>query len=85
MVRVLNPDSVLRVQTVAKKRSDSGPKAEAGRPITFRAPQDLAPRLDAVALGLGLDVSNLVRMVLYENLEQYEERVSRLARKKGGE
>lgn len=68
---------------MARRRTEDKPSE--GKQINFRAPNDLSERLDAVASGLGLDVSNLVRMVLYENLDQYEERVARLKGKKEGE
>lgn len=58
-----------------KKRQPADDQPTSGRPINFRASADLADRLDRIAAGLGLDVSNLVRMVLYENLDPYEERV----------
>lgn len=60
------------VLVARKKPAEEQPSA--GRPINFRAPPDLAARLDFVAERLGLDVSNLVRMVLYENLAAYERR-----------
>lgn len=79
-----------RPSTVGKKRNDTEPKPDAGRPITFRAPADLAEELDDIGEALGLDVSNLVRMVLRENLSQYRERADRARRemsksKKGGD
>lgn len=52
--------------------------ADGGRPITFRASARLANRLDVVADKLGLDVSNLVRMILNENLAAYERRAQQL-------
>lgn len=62
-----------RASPVAKKKP-ADEQVSGGRPINFRAPPDLATRLDFVAEKLGLDVSNLVRMILYENLAQYERR-----------
>jgi hypothetical protein len=52
-------------------------------PINFRAPDDLAALLEDVAEGLGLDISNLVRMVLYENLAPYEERAAQAKANRG--
>lgn len=66
------------ISTVAKKKPPADDQSGGSRPINFRAPPDLATRLDRVAEGLGLDVSNLVRMVLYENLAAYERRVREL-------
>ena len=64
-----------------KKMPDELPSA--GRPINFRAPVDLATRLDRVGEKLGLDASNLVRMILYENLPIYEKRVRQLEEEQG--
>jgi len=64
---------------VGRKKSTEKPvDDQGGRAINFRAGADLAERLDYVAGALGLDVSNLVRMVLKENLPQYEERARRI-------
>lgn len=49
-----------------------------GKSIAFRAPAGLSRRLERVAEGLGLDISNLVRMVLHEKLHEYEQRVTQL-------
>ena len=64
---------------MARKKATEKPSDDGGRAINFRASADLAGRLDRIADALGLDVSNLVRMVLKENLQQYEER-ARLAK-----
>ena len=63
------------VVSMAKKTSD---RPSDGRQINFRAGPDLFRRLDAVADGLGLDVSNLVRMILHENLHRYESRLDEI-------
>jgi hypothetical protein len=55
---------------------------EGAKNINFRAPGDLVERLVAASKGLGLDVSNFVRMVLYENLPTYEDRVKQLHQRK---
>jgi hypothetical protein len=64
------------------RRKKGEPDLVNGDQVNFRAPGDLHSRLEAVAAGLGLDVSNLVRMVLYENLATYEERVEQIRRAK---
>ena len=61
--------------TVMAKKAD---RPSEGKQINFRAPPDLAERLEAVAEALGLDVSNLVRMVLKENLREYERRAKQV-------
>lgn len=65
---------------VGRKKPDE--KASDGKQINFRAPNDLASELEDVAEALGLDVSNLVRMVLRENLAQYRERADRIRQQK---
>ncbi len=61
-------------------------KSHEGRAVNFRAPADLTELLDDVSDGLGLDVSNLVRMVLYEHLAEYKRRAdqARENRRKNG-
>lgn len=63
-----------------KGAKDKQAQPSEGRPINFRSPPDLSARLDYVAKRLGLDVSNLIRMILYENLAQYEERAKQIDR-----
>lgn len=75
MPGVATPAKTFQVPGMGKPKHDSG-KAGAGKQVNFRAPDDLAVRLEDVAEGLGLDLSNLVRMVLYENLAAYEERAA---------
>ena len=53
---------------------------DGSRTVAFRSPAELSKRLDEVAEALGLDVSNLVRMVLHENLYIYEQRVKEMRR-----
>ncbi len=60
------------------KKSDGSPSD--GKAINFRAPKRLAERLEHVADALGLDVSNLIRMVLSENLAEYEQRAEEALR-----
>lgn len=72
-------DTSVGSSAVAKKKQD----AVSTRQVNFRASPELLSRLETAALGLGLDVSNFVRMVLLENLTAYEKRAE-LARKKSG-
>lgn len=67
------PVSVNKVPRKRKDDNDDGDKT-----IAFRAAPDLARRLKSVADGLSLDLSNLVRMILIENLRPYERRVEGL-------
>ena len=60
-----------------KTNPDESATPEGGQ-INFRASPALHRRLQEVASGLGLDMANLVRMVVTENLRIYEERVRRL-------
>lgn len=56
-----------------------------GKAFSFRASPDLTSRLEDVAGGLNLDISNLVRMILTENLAPYERRVRQLREEKGSQ
>jgi hypothetical protein len=60
-----------------RKQTDEG-TASQGRQVNFRAQEDLFARLNAVGKALGLDMSNLVRMILYEQLAVYEARVAQI-------
>ncbi len=67
-----------------KPKSDNAAKPTEGPPpppkreqINFK-PGPLGPRLDDVAEALGLDVSNLVRLILNENIAKYEQRAARI-------
>lgn len=68
----------------AKKKPGASPQPDKASPptvskqVNFRATGDLLPRLEDTAEGLGLDVSNLVRMILNENLSAYERRVEQI-------
>lgn len=55
---------------MARKRPDDKPSE--GKQINFRASQSLAERLERTAGILGLDVSNLVRLMLSKHLREYE-------------
>lgn len=83
---IVTPNSRFSEAHLARKQrpTPQDEQPSAGRPINFRAPSDLAARLDFVAEALGLDVSNLVRMVLYENLSTYERRARQLKQETGG-
>lgn len=52
-----------------------------GKQVNFRASEELYARLEALSSGLGLDISNLVRMVLMENLHAYEARLEGLRKR----
>lgn len=71
--------------TVArKKKNEAEQPAGGGRPVNFRAPPDLASDLDYIAEALGLDVSNLVRMILRENITPYRQRADRIKEMRDG-
>ncbi len=53
--------------------------------MNFRAPMPLYERLENVSVALGLDVSNLVRMIILENLHAYERRVEQIPEPEGKE
>jgi hypothetical protein len=58
-----------------KKQAAEGPIAQ----IVFRLPQDLHDALLTAAAGLGLDLSNLLRMMIAEHVAEYIERGRRAA------
>lgn len=66
------------VAPVGKKKPGTSQPAPDGKQINFRASNQLAARIEAVADKLGLDVSNFVRMVLNQNLPKYEADVAKL-------
>lgn len=62
-------------------KSEKDPsKAEERGQVNFRADAELWARIQEVCAGLGLDVANLARMVIHENLHIYEERVAQIRR-----
>jgi hypothetical protein len=70
---------------VAKKKNRPSP-GTGGKQLAFRAPDELLADLSFAADGLGLDLSNLIRMVLVENIRPYVERAREvLARRENGE
>jgi hypothetical protein len=58
------------------KKKQSG---ETAVQVVFRVPQSLHEAVQAAAQGLGLDLSNLLRMVLSEHVAEYIERGKRAA------
>lgn len=50
------------------------------RQLAFRAPEDLAARLEKAASRLGLDLSNFLRMMAVENVARYERRADQVDR-----
>jgi predicted DNA binding CopG/RHH family protein len=65
-------------ETMPAKKKSASAAPTPGKQINFRASDQLAARIEAVAHRLGLDVSNFVRMVLNQNLPKYEEEVAKL-------
>jgi hypothetical protein len=59
-----------------KGRSSGRPSI--GRQVNIRIPPDLDGRLQFIADVLGLDISNLVRLVLNEQLHTYEARARQI-------
>lgn len=73
-------------QPMARKRPKPlGPPSEEreGGQVNFRANAELWRRLQDVAAALGLDIANLSRMVILENLHRYEARVAELRAAEG--
>src|SRR5262245_12740899 len=58
-----------------KKRLDEDQAVQ----VVFRVPRVLHDALQAAAAGLGLDLSNLLRMMVAEHVAEYVERGSRAA------
>jgi hypothetical protein len=57
-------------QVMGKKKADGGlPKQ-----VNFRVSDSFYSRIEAAAEALGLDVANLLRMIVKENLATYEQR-----------
>ena len=83
MVSASASPRIRSAQVARSKKQDPEESSKDGKSIAFRAPQDLVERLEHVADGLGLDVSNLVRMVLKENLTPYEDRVRQMQERQG--
>jgi hypothetical protein len=71
-----------RGEQVAKKKKP-GP-GSGGRQVAFRAPDDLYADLERAAHGLGLDVSNLIRMILRRHVGAYLQQVEEIERQREG-
>lgn len=69
------------VLAVAKRTNRESP-GSGGKQVAFRASDDLLAQLERAATGLGLDISNLVRMVLRENIHVYLRRVDEIERRR---
>ncbi len=54
-----------------KKKTD---QTEPQKQLAFKVSQAIARRVEGAAESLGLDVSNFLRMMLLENLAEYEGR-----------
>jgi len=63
------------------KRPQQEAEGGGSKNINFRCPGDVFARLGATAKALGLDVSNLVRMLIIENLGRYEDRIREIESK----
>ncbi len=73
---------ILGAPPVAKTRTNRPSPGSGGRQVAFRAPDDLYAELERAANGLGLDISNLVRMVLRENIMTYVRRAEAVLRQR---
>lgn len=58
---------------VARKRND-----DVGGQVNFKANQRLWNRLESISRVLGIDMANLARMIISENISIYEERARRV-------
>jgi hypothetical protein len=67
----------LKGPTVPKKKQQ--PDAVPAAQVVFRLPQNLHDALQLAAAGLGLDLSNLLRMMIAEHVPEYIERGRRAA------
>lgn len=92
-VETLPPPKESRVRRVGKRKQqgDSGPEASrsAGRPtigkqVNVRLPDELLQNLEYIGEALGLDLSNVIRMMLTEQQHVYLTR-AREAKQKLGE
>lgn len=63
------------------KRTNRESPGSGGKQIAFRASDDLFEMLERAANGLGLDLSNLVRMVLREHIHEYLRRVDEIEKR----
>jgi len=64
---------------VSKKKPVAESKQpERNRQVNFTAPPKLSADLDDIARAFGLDVANLVRLILNENIARYKQRAERI-------
>lgn len=66
--------SMARHGGVAELPRKTKPTPEQSKQVAFRLPQSLVDRLEAAGDLLGLDMSNLLRMMIIEKLPEYEDR-----------
>lgn len=65
-----------------KQPADNTNESPAGGQVNFRADADLWAALQDVSNVLGVDIANLARMIIKENLQPYQERADRIRPKK---
>lgn len=70
--------------SVGRSKANKSSPGSGGHQVAFRAPADLYAELDDISGTLGLDMSNLVRMILIENLHVYRAKADEVRRKKEG-
>ncbi len=66
--------AILTSEPMARRKNKPAAEPPPMQSITFRAPQDIAGRLEQAAVWLGTDASHLLRMILVEKLPEYESR-----------
>jgi len=69
-------------QDVPKKKQAKSPTDQGVPPVShqmnIRVPDGLYVRIEETAAALGLDATNFLRMVIKENLAQYEQRAEQI-------
>lgn len=78
MSQVITPGRLKEQPTVAKRKKDS--PALGAKQVNFRPSDSLYARLERVSKILEVDMSNLVRLILNENLAAYERRADEIDR-----
>lgn len=78
MNQVSNASVVIGSLPVGKRKGSIQP--DGGKQINFRASDELFARLERVANTFGVDMSNLVRLILHQNLKRYEDEAAQLER-----
>ena len=64
---------------VAKKKPpEAAEPPSTGKSYSFRASRSLSQRIDFVADRLQVDASNLIRLILAQNLQRYEEQANQI-------